>query len=73
MIFPASIMKNTGVLFANDSNADRVKAVVGNFHRLGIVNSVITNLDARKFPAVSFSFYFSYSFNFCPILKLRYN
>ena len=46
-------MKNTGVLFANDCNAERVKAVVGNFHRLGIVNSAITCYDGRKIPAVS--------------------
>lgn len=46
----AAIMKNTGVLFANDINKDRIKAVVGNFHRMGIVNSVITCMDGRKYP-----------------------
>lgn len=45
----AAIMKNTGVLFANDANKERIKAVVGNFHRMGIVNSVITSVDGRKF------------------------
>lgn len=45
----AAIMKNTGVLFSNDANKDRIKAVVGNFHRLGIVNSIISNEDGRKF------------------------
>lgn len=45
----AAIMKNTGVLFANDLNKERIKAVVGNFHRMGIVNSVITSVDGRKF------------------------
>lgn len=45
----AAIMKNTGVLFANDVNKDRVKAVVGNFHRMGVVNSVVTCVDGRKF------------------------
>ena len=48
----AALMKNTGVLFANDMNEDRVKAVVGNFHRLGIVNSVISTYDGRKLPSV---------------------
>ncbi|XP_057320492.1 uncharacterized protein LOC130664552 [Microplitis mediator] len=48
----AAQMKNTGVLFANDVNSDRLKAVVGNFHRLGIVNSVITNYDGRKIPGI---------------------
>lgn len=50
--FPAAVMKNTGVLFANDANKERTKAVVGNFHRLGVVNSVITCYDGRKFPNV---------------------
>nr|XP_022902449.1 25S rRNA (cytosine-C(5))-methyltransferase nop2 [Onthophagus taurus] len=46
----AAIMKNTGVLFANDVNPDRIKAVVGNFHRLGVINSVVTSVDGRKYP-----------------------
>lgn len=45
----AAIMKNTGVLFANDVNKERLKAVVGNFHRMGVVNSVVTSVDGRKF------------------------
>ncbi|EFN88172.1 probable 28S rRNA (cytosine-C(5))-methyltransferase [Harpegnathos saltator] len=48
----AALMKNTGVLFANDVNQDRLKAVVGNFHRLGIVNSVVCSYDGRKFPTI---------------------
>ncbi|XP_014472081.1 PREDICTED: 25S rRNA (cytosine-C(5))-methyltransferase nop2 [Dinoponera quadriceps] len=48
----AAVMKNSGVLFANDVNQDRLKAVVGNFHRLGIVNSIVCSYDGRKFPAV---------------------
>lgn len=48
----ASIMKNTGVLFANDVNKDRIKAIVGNFHRLGINNSVVCSHDGRHFPNV---------------------
>lgn len=48
----AAIMKNTGTLFANDANKERTKAIVGNFHRLGVVNSIITNHDGREFPDV---------------------
>ncbi|XP_011503782.1 PREDICTED: probable 28S rRNA (cytosine-C(5))-methyltransferase [Ceratosolen solmsi marchali] len=48
----AALMKNTGILFANDVNKDRLKAVVGNFHRLGITNSVICNHDGRKISSV---------------------
>lgn len=45
-------MKNTGVLIANDKNSNRIKAVVGNVHRLGVHNCVITNYDGRMFPRV---------------------
>lgn len=48
----AAIMKNTGVLFSNDVNKDRIHAIVGNFHRLGIINSVVTcvnGIEYKKF------------------------
>ncbi|KAJ0180618.1 hypothetical protein K1T71_004022 [Dendrolimus kikuchii] len=48
----AAIMKNTGALFANDANKERTKAIVGNFHRLGVVNAIICNYDGRLFPNV---------------------
>lgn len=46
-------MKNTGVLIANDVNKNRAKAIVGNFHRMGIANSVISTYDGRHIPSVS--------------------
>ncbi|GAB1859752.1 Putative RNA methyltransferase NOL1 [Camponotus japonicus] len=48
----AALMKNTGILFANDVNKDRLKAVVGNLHRVGVVNSIICNYDGRQFPTI---------------------
>lgn len=45
-------MKNTGVLIANDVNKNRAKAVIGNFHRMGIANSVISTYDGRHIPQV---------------------
>jgi len=48
----AAIMKNTGVIFANDANRDRCKAIVGNNHRLGITNTVILNHDGREIPKI---------------------
>ncbi|XP_033642093.1 25S rRNA (cytosine-C(5))-methyltransferase nop2-like [Asterias rubens] len=48
----AALMKNTGLLFANDANKDRVKAVVGNLHRCGVTNSVVSNEDGRSFPKI---------------------
>jgi len=45
----AAIMKNTGVLFSNDVNKDRIHAIVGNFHRLGIINSVVTCVNGIEY------------------------
>ena len=33
-------MKNSGVIVANDQNKDRLKALVGNTHRLGETRSL---------------------------------
>ncbi|XP_072509860.1 28S rRNA (cytosine(4447)-C(5))-methyltransferase isoform X2 [Notamacropus eugenii] len=48
----AQLMKNTGVILANDANADRLKSVVGNLHRLGVTNTIISHDDGRHFPKV---------------------
>ncbi|CAL8257434.1 unnamed protein product [Boreogadus saida] len=48
----AQLMRNTGTIVANDANAERLKSVVGNIHRLGVTNAVICNYDGRQFPKV---------------------
>ncbi|NXH12672.1 NOP2 methyltransferase, partial [Bucco capensis] len=48
----AQLMKNTGMILANDSNSERLRSVVGNLHRLGVTNTVISNCDGRHFPKV---------------------
>ncbi|XP_030327505.1 probable 28S rRNA (cytosine(4447)-C(5))-methyltransferase isoform X1 [Strigops habroptila] len=48
----AQLMKNTGTILANDSNAERLRSVVGNLHRLGVTNAVVSNCDGRQFPKV---------------------
>ena len=52
----ASLMKNTGMLMANDANKDRTKAIVGNIHRLGVTNCIICNYDGRSFNKVMTGF-----------------
>ncbi|PAV81590.1 hypothetical protein WR25_03081 [Diploscapter pachys] len=45
----ATLMKNSGVLFANDANLKRCTAIIGNLHRLGVNNAVVTNLSGHDF------------------------
>jgi ribosomal RNA methyltransferase Nop2 len=44
----AALMKNTGLLFANDINASRIKSLSANLHRMGVRNSVVINMDGIK-------------------------
>lgn len=46
----SALMKNTGIVFSNDVNIVRCRAVIGNLHRLGVINAVVSNLDGRQFP-----------------------
>jgi hypothetical protein len=42
----------TGVLIANEPNRDRMRAVIGNVHRMGCVNTVLSCLDGREMAKV---------------------
>lgn len=42
------LMKNSGVLFANDINPQRLPSLVANIHRMGLRNTIVTCMDGRK-------------------------
>ncbi|KAG0435576.1 25S rRNA (cytosine-C(5))-methyltransferase nop2 [Dictyocoela muelleri] len=42
-----SLMKNTGILYCNDVNEERINSLCCNLQRMGIRNAVVTNVDAR--------------------------
>nr|XP_027194498.1 25S rRNA (cytosine-C(5))-methyltransferase nop2-like [Dermatophagoides pteronyssinus] len=48
----AAMMRNTGIIFANDFQKERCKALTANLHRLGIVNTIVSNYDGRKYPKI---------------------
>ena len=48
--YMAAMMKNTGIVVANDPNKARAKGLIGNIHRLGCRNVIVSNYDAREFP-----------------------
>jgi ribosomal RNA methyltransferase Nop2 len=52
----AQLMKNSGVLFANDIKKERLKSLTANVQRLGITNTVVTCFDGKKFPSIMTGF-----------------
>lgn len=48
----AALMRNSGVLFCNDSSKDRLKSLIANIHRMGVHNTVVCNYDGRKLPSI---------------------
>jgi hypothetical protein len=48
----AALLRNTGIIFANDTNKARTKSLTANVHRLGCKNVVVCSYDGREFPKV---------------------
>ena len=52
----AALMRNTGVVVANDASKERSKALSANIYRLGVHNTIVCNYDGRKFTEVMSGF-----------------
>lgn len=50
------LLKNTGVVFANDSSEPRCKALSANLQRLGVTNCLVTNYDGVGYNRVMGNF-----------------
>lgn len=49
----SALMRNTGIVIANDASKIRAKGLIGNIHRLGVKNTIVSNLDAHEaFPKI---------------------
>ncbi len=47
--FLAQLMDNKGVLIAIEANRDRIQALIDNIHRMGVLNTVVVQMNATKF------------------------
>ncbi|GBF64795.1 25S rRNA (cytosine-C(5))-methyltransferase [Trichophyton mentagrophytes] len=45
--YASALMRNTGSILANDASKTRAKGLIGNIHRLGCKNTIVSNMDAR--------------------------
>ncbi|RKO97616.1 hypothetical protein CXG81DRAFT_10017, partial [Caulochytrium protostelioides] len=45
-----ALLKNSGMVVANDVNAARCRSLMANVHRLGVRNCVVTNVEGQAIP-----------------------
>lgn len=48
----AALMRNSGILMANEINKERLKSLTANLQRMGATNAVVCNYDGRELPKV---------------------
>ncbi|KFH12131.1 NOL1/NOP2/sun family protein [Toxoplasma gondii MAS] len=48
----AQLLKNEGILFANDAKKERCTSLMANLHRLGVTNCIVSCVDGRTLPTM---------------------